>query len=183
MTKRYNKKAQDWVDGGLREFDNLSFTVTTSGSDRPFEKHNTASGVFYPCRDSCKLKGDPSEGCIYTGDLHYAYYLIMLEHDNHFIVKDDRGNVIVETRMDSNATITRTAKEISCSLQPSVWEFPLMYSDRCQNICDDMGGVWDHRTERCEMTVYADLICYRLVQKDGRWMLDSDKSSFLPRDM
>ena len=47
--------------------------------------------------------------------------------------------------------------------------------DRCQNICDDMGGLWDLKSQTCSMVVYVDHICYRLVKNGTKWQLDTSK--------
>ena len=45
----------------------------------------------------------------------------------------------------------------------------------CEERCDEMGGYWDVTARLCTIEVYADNICYRVVKKDGHWVLDKDK--------
>ncbi len=48
-------------------------------------------------------------------------------------------------------------------------------SEYCEERCDEMGGYWDVTARLCTIEVYADNICYRVVKKDGHWVLDKDK--------
>lgn len=65
---RYNRRAKEWVEGGIAEFENLEFTVNDSNSMIP---DTSVDGKFYPVRDSCDKEGDPAEKCLTTAALHY----------------------------------------------------------------------------------------------------------------
>ena len=99
----------------------------------------------------------------------------MLLDVNHIIIKDEKQNVILETRFNSTAKDYRTAREMGCS-HSLYTDWLLFHSrDRCQNICDDMDGLWDLNSQTCSMVVYIDHICYRLIKNDNKWQLDSSK--------
>lgn len=51
---------------------------------------------------------------MYTDDLHYYHFLMLLDV-NHIIIKDEKQNVILETRFNSTAKDYRTAREMGCS--------------------------------------------------------------------
>lgn len=106
------------------EFDNNQFNITDSGKDHSFIKNIEASGLFYPCRDSCSLKGDPSSGCVYTDDLHYYHFFMVLD-TNHIILKDGNQNVILETRFNNSAISYRTSREMSCA--HALYSFTFLY--------------------------------------------------------
>ena len=38
-----------------------------------------------------------------------------------------------------------------------------------------MNGTWDLNTWTCNIQVFSDYICYRLVKEDGKWTLDTKK--------
>lgn len=41
-----------------------------------------------------------------------------------------------------------------------------------------MGGYWNVIERVCNLQIFADNICYRVVKKDGKWVLDKDKCAF-----
>ena len=115
IISRYNAAVVDWVEGGLDEFRDLFFNMTDSSGIEYFHVINQTDGLYYPTRDSCKLKGDPKAGCTYTDSLYYDEDILWMMHDNFFTIYDREGRLIVDRKINGFMNITYTPAELRCS--------------------------------------------------------------------
>ena len=53
--------------------------------------------------------------------------------------------------------------------------YKFINSNTCQERCDEMDGYWNPLLQVCQIRVYAESICYRLVKEGDRWILDNKK--------
>ena len=121
------------------------------------------SGNFYPVRDACNKKGDPTTGCKYTEALYYETVMTVDPYDREMEVKLMGNNSeIVDTRYKTYATKTYTPSDMGCSKKTS----------ECASKCHNKGGSWDSGMRRCTVTRYISQICYRVTLHNGEWKLD-----------
>lgn len=168
--KQYNAAVSDWMNGGQEEFSGLFFNMTDASGIEYFHVVNQTDGLYYPTRDSCKMKGDPKVGCHYTGALYYDEDIVWMMHDNYFTIYDREGRLIVNRKVNGFMNITYTPEELRCG-------HTLKY---CQSMCEAKSGTWDPDNSICNVILYANRICFRLKQQDGAWVLDDDNSRKLP---
>ena len=96
ITFRYNKRAKMWNKHGLEDFKNLTFELVKDGEGYLMEENTTKTGEFFPVRDSCKLEGDPAEGCIETDSFYYSREVyttdepikIQIYHEGRLLIND-----------------------------------------------------------------------------------------------
>ena len=73
MTIRYNRRAKEWNNEAIAFFSKAKFNL--ENTHEAFEPYTETSGSYYPIRDSCAKKGDPSEGCLNTNAYMYKAYM------------------------------------------------------------------------------------------------------------
>lgn len=93
---RFNKRAKMWNKHGLEDFKNLTFELVKDGVRYSMEENTTKKGEFYPVRDSCRLEGDPAEGCTETDSFYYSREVyttdepikIQIYHKDRLVLED-----------------------------------------------------------------------------------------------
>lgn len=107
---RYNSRAKEWVNGGLDLFKEASFTV----GDNVAEADTTATGKFYPIRDSCMKKDDPAEKCLTTEALFYKSYVSYGEIATTLKIKSGE-DIVVSKDYPSNKKIYYDPSDLGCT--------------------------------------------------------------------
>lgn len=87
--------------------------IDSSGNETYKEITQTPGG-YYPTYDKCNKKGDPKEGCLLTKARYYDEDIIWMAHENHHIIYDPNGNIILDNKLDGSLNYTRTPKEMGC---------------------------------------------------------------------
>ena len=152
-------RAEKWNTIGLPTFREANFTVNR---ERLFAVTET-SGSYYPVRDACNKKGDPSTGCNYTEALYYETMAKVDPFDSSIsIVLKGNNSDIVNTSYRTFATKTYTPSERGCSKKTA----------ECSSTCHNKGGSWDSSRRLCTITRYLNELCYRVIYKNGEWKLD-----------
>lgn len=149
--------------------------MTDASGIEYFHVVNQTDGLYYPTRDSCRMKGDPKVGCHYTGALYYDEDIAWMMHDNYFTIYDKEGRLIVDRKIDGFMNITYTPEELRCSHTLYLLLGRSMHRNYCSSLCEAKHGTWNAANLTCNVILYADRICFRLKQKDGAWVLDDDK--------
>lgn len=63
---RYNEKAQEWMQIGIKEMQNANLQLFVYGLEFPLFSDQNRPGKYFPIRDNCSKSDDPSVGCIYV---------------------------------------------------------------------------------------------------------------------
>ena len=121
----------------------------------------THSGSYYPVRDSCSKKGDPSEKCVYT-DAYYYHTVTLLTGDRFHVRLTNRDIYIDDDYFDGTIHKYYTASDLSCSKDTS----------KCPSKCSSKDGHWDSYHHQCVVTYYLNEVCYRVSKDKDKWTLD-----------
>ncbi|KAK8815443.1 hypothetical protein WA158_003655 [Blastocystis sp. Blastoise] len=157
--EKYNQLVVDWNNKGRDTFMNNSITVGIGKDNVKLTKIDSASGSYWPVRDSCKQDDDPAEGCIKTkpynlrGENWYSSYSNVTLYNN--------GTKFFSSTIDYNKYNIYTARQLSCD-DGKV---------SCYDKCKDKSGVWDGY--RCTVTLYLYNICYRVIDTKNGYRIDT----------
>lgn len=107
---RYNSRAKEWVESGINEFKDLTFTTNGVAMAPSTE----TSGKYYPVRDSCEKDGDPEDKCVYTQAYYYQSYIPV---SSGFVTASVFGNTssIVNQQYESMHTEVYSESQLGCT--------------------------------------------------------------------
>ena len=110
---RYNRRAGEWVNGGMDFYKNATFTVNKVKAVPDTE----TPGEYYPVRDSCKKKNDPTEGCMTTEGYFYkaSKNISSIITSTVTINVESSGNSIVSKTYDTTKTYHYSPSDLGCS--------------------------------------------------------------------
>ena len=93
-------------------YKNATFTVNKVKAENDTE----TPGQYYPVRDSCKKKDDPTEGCMTTEGFFYkGYKEISPVSSSVTISVESSGNSIVSKTYDTTKTYHYSPSDLGCS--------------------------------------------------------------------
>ena len=160
---RYNKKATIWQNDGIPYFKKASFSASVGDKVYELQPYSETFGENYPIRDSCNLKGDPSEGCVHT-DAFYFRVEIPKEEITELSLVLRNG---LEGAIIYNSTYTISS--------PGVADYDSMGCssyETCKPKCDAMQGELDPDIKLCRYTKYLNELCYRVNDNNGIYSID-----------
>ena len=79
------------------------------------EADTTATGKYYPVRDTCMKKDDPQEKCILTEALFYRHFISKEKADKIDVTITSENNTIVNTSYAASKEKYYDAHDLDCS--------------------------------------------------------------------
>ena len=120
---RYNRRASEWVNGGMDFYKNATFTINKviAGND------TETPGQYYPVRDSCKKKDDPTEGCMTTEGFFYKGSKEISPVSSSVTISiESSGNSIINKSYDTIKTYYYYPSDLGCSKDTYSFSFSLL---------------------------------------------------------
>lgn len=120
----YNERAKEWMQTGLDDFKNATFSVCINGDCSPAAFSQEFTGALYPTGDKCDKEGDPKEGCVSTVP---GYFIRKLENVPKTI---DLAIYTEDSKIVVNATISIPSsktflKSICYRVRPAINDYEL----------------------------------------------------------
>ncbi|KAK8807442.1 hypothetical protein WA158_004201 [Blastocystis sp. Blastoise] len=170
---KYNKRVEQWTATDYKQFKgyNFNLTVTDENMYGFVESSDKTEMEFYPTRDSCKVEGDPSEGCIDTPILYYKA-----------TVPTPVGSVDVTIAEGMNVPFIDESFPLYTSLMVYNTSMECDSPSRCTLECIKQHGTYSTKTGICKIKSYLASICYRVAKNatDGQIKTDVPPTLELP---
>ncbi|KAK8792182.1 hypothetical protein WA171_002437 [Blastocystis sp. BT1] len=158
MIVQYNEFAILWNETLRFDFEKAALVPQINGNTTNLTKNTTASGLYYPYRDSCSRKNDPI--CVQVPAFYWS--------------------TVFPLRILSNVTINITDFSETIPVK-RVWELEKSAihceggsQTTCHNLCRKAGGRWDMTRYVCVVEGFLSRICLRFVDLGNqKWSIDS----------
>lgn len=110
---RYNERAKEWINGGMEFFRDVPFEINKVAT----LADQTATGKFYPVRDSCMKKDDPAEKCLLTEALFYKGYVSLEQNPSERVSVEitSSSNTVANNSYPSTKKVYYSASDLGCS--------------------------------------------------------------------
>ena len=164
VMRRYNKRAQGWMDYGIEEFKGASFTAESNGEKLTLQPYTEKEGEYYPIRDRCNLKGDPKGGCLTTDAYYYAVDIPYNGAKSLDVVvrNGENGAVIYNSTYTTSTKSLIDFDSLGCKDVAS-----------CTPLCEKLGGTIPEGAKWCEYYSSLEELCYRVNRNpSGEYSID-----------
>ena len=96
---RYNEKAQEWMQIGIKEMQNANLQLFVYGLEFPLFSDQNRPGKYFPIRDNCSKSDDPSVGCIYVSSYSLTTNVTLTKDYYIPFVISDGSSIVVNTTL------------------------------------------------------------------------------------
>lgn len=153
---RYNSRVREWK----AEEGDFNSTIFFMGKE-PLPMYHTPQEYYSPLADSCKLKGDPAEGCLYSDSSFYSMNFTTGSGSLQIPILNGMEEVISNETIPSSKSSTYSKKALNC------WD-----ASSCNTTCTSRNGKWDFAREECVVTFFLTKVCYRVTSINGTYVID-----------
>lgn len=157
VRRRYNKRVLQWKEQE-GEFNMTSFFYDSS----PLLFATIPQEHYFPLADSCSLKGDPKEGCMYSSSSYFVMNLTHVSGSFTIPIFNDLEDLVVNDTVSATRVIKYSKKSLNC------WD-----GDSCSRMCSEHKGEWDYAKNECVITHYLSKVCYRVSFVNDSFVLDT----------
>lgn len=123
--------------------------------------YRTPQEYYFPLADSCALKGDPAEGCLYSGSSFYAMNFTTGSGSLHIPILNGMEELISNETVPATKTTTYSQKALNC------WD-----AASCNTTCASRDGKWDYVRGECVVTYFLTKVCYRVTSVNDSFVID-----------
>ena len=156
VIRRYNSRVRDW-HSEEGEFNRTMFYM----EKEPLPMYRTPQEYSFPLADSCALKGDPAEGCLYSGSSFYAMNFTTGSGSLHIPILNGMEELISNETVPATKTTTYSQKALNC------WD-----AASCNTTCASRDGKWDYVRGECVVTFFLTKVCYRVTSVNDSFVID-----------
>lgn len=155
---------KNWEEWGIDQFKNAQFSVKIGSDTYDLSECTETFGEYYPIREQCNRKGDPSEGCLTADAFHYRAKIPYPKLDNVTIqvLNRNSGSLIYNETYNLRNEKTESWETMNCDS-----------SESCIALCTSWGGFSFEELGYCQYNSYLESLCYRVRHyEDNNYKID-----------